>query len=156
MRKSLKILGVLFVVAILAVQGFRPDRSNPASDPALAITAQLNVPADVRAIIERSCYDCHSNRTVWPWYSSVSPFSWFVAGDVREGRRHLNFSEWGRYREGIRIAKLDMIVSEVNKGEMPLGKYLLLHGDAALSDAERELLCSWAGAVSDSLTALGR
>ncbi len=154
MKRLLKILGVLCIVAFLAIQAFRPDRSNPASDPALAITAQLNVPADVRAILERSCYDCHSNQTVWPWYSAVSPVSWLVADDVREGRRHLNFSEWGKYRQGIRIAKLDMIVSQVNKGNMPLGKYLLIHRNAALSEAEKDTLCSWAGAMSDSLTAL--
>lgn len=154
MKRFVKILGFLVIVAFLAIQAFRPDRTNPASDPALAITAQLNVPADVRTILERSCYDCHSNQTVWPWYSSVSPVSWLVADDVREGRRHLNFSEWGKYRAGIRIAKLDMLVSQVTKGNMPLGKYLLIHRNAALSDAERDLLCSWAGAMSDSLTAL--
>lgn len=154
MKRFAKIFGLLFIVAFLAVQAFRPDRSNPASDPALAITAQLTVPSDVRAILERSCYDCHSNQTVWPWYSSVSPVSWLVADDVREGRRHLNFSEWGKYRAGNRIAKLDMLVSQVTKGNMPLGKYLLIHRNATLSDAERDLLCSWAGAMSDSLTAL--
>jgi hypothetical protein len=154
MKRPLKIIGVLCIVAFLAIQGFRPDRSNPASDPASAITAQLNVPADVRAIIERSCYDCHSNQTVWPWYSAVSPASWLVADDVHEGRRHLNFSEWGKYKEAVRITKLDMIVSQVNKGNMPLGKYLLIHRNAVLSQAERDLLCSWAGAVSDSLSAL--
>lgn len=154
MKRFLKIFGVLCIAAFLASQAFRPDRRNPASDPALAITAQLNVPADVRAILQRSCYDCHSNNTVWPWYTEVSPVSWLVADDVKEGRRHMNFSEWGSYRQAIRVAKLDMIVSEVDKGEMPLRKYLLIHGDASLSEADRDLLCAWAGAVSDSLTAL--
>jgi hypothetical protein len=68
----------------------------------------------------------------------------------------LNFSEWGTYKPGKRIARLDMIVSEVDKGKMPLRKYLLLHGNAALSEADKDLLCSWAGAVSDSLTALSQ
>lgn len=154
MKRIAKILGMLAIVVFLAIQAFRPDRSNPASDPALAITAQLNVPADVRAILERSCYDCHSNRTAWPWYSAVSPLSWLVADDVHEARRHLNFSEWGKYKDDVRTTKLDMIASEVDKGDMPLGRYLLLHQNAALSKAERDLLSSWAGAVSDSLSAL--
>ena len=156
MKKFLKIFTMLGIVALLAIQAIRPERNNPASDPALAMTAQLNVPPDVRAILERSCYDCHSNQTVWPAYSAVSPVSWFVADDVKNGREHLNFSEWGTYKPGRRIAKLDMIVSEVDKGKMPLRKYLLLHGNAALSEADKDLLCSWAGAVSDSLTALSQ
>ncbi len=154
MKRLLKILGALCIVAIIAIQAFRPDRSNPASDPALAITTQLNVPADVRAILERSCYDCHSNRTAWPWYTAVSPVSWLVADDVHEARRHLNFSEWGKYKDDVRTTKLDMIASEVDKGDMPLGRYLLIHRNAALSKTERDLLSSWAGAVSDSLSAL--
>jgi Haem-binding domain len=156
MKKLLKILGVLIIAALLAIQAFRPERTNPVSDPVMAITAQLNVPPDVRTTLERSCYDCHSNQTIWPWYSAVNPVSWLVADDVTEGRRHLNFSEWGNYTPKRQIAKLDMIVSQVDKGEMPLGKYLLIHGNAALTDTDKDLLCTWANAVSDSLVARGQ
>ncbi len=153
MKNFLKIFIVLCVVTFLAIQGIRPERTNPASDPAMEITAVLSVPHDVRTILERSCYDCHSNRTVWPWYSAVSPASWLVTDDVQEGRRHLNFSEWGTYKPGKRINRLDMIVYEINREKMPLRKYLLIHRNAALSEADRDLLRTWAGAASDSLTA---
>ncbi len=154
MKRVLKILLAVCIAAFVAIQAVRPERSNPTSDPAMEITAQLNVPTDVRAILERSCYDCHSNRTVWPWYSAVSPFSWLVADDVKEGRRHMNFSEWGTYKEAKRINRLDMIVDLVNHGKMPLGKYVLIHRNAVLSEADKDLLTTWAGAASDSLTAL--
>jgi len=86
----------------------------------------------------------------------VSPVSWLVADDVKKGREHLNFSEWGIYTHGRQIAKLEMISSEIDKGRMPMAKYLLLHSNATLSEADKDLLCSWAEGASDSLTALGR
>ncbi len=85
---------VLFVAAVVAtvllvVAQFVPiETSNP------PVTADIGTPADVKGILERSCYDCHSNVTTWPWYSRVAPFSWLVAYDVAEAREHLNFSEW--------------------------------------------------------------
>ena len=152
MKRTLKILAATALALLVAIQFVRPDRSNPPTDPALALTAQPTVPAGVRAIIERSCYDCHSNQSRWPWYSEVAPVSWLVAEDVKEGRKELNFSEWGTYTRKRQIAKLDMIATEVDKGEMPLGSYLLLHRDAALSEAEKDLITGWAGDLSDSLS----
>ena len=77
----------------------------------------------------RVCFDCHSNQTVWPFYSKVAPISWFVAGHVNEGRENLNFSEWK--------AKFGKdIIEELEEKEMPLKSYLLLHPSAKLNDTE--------------------
>jgi len=156
MGKILKVGGIGLAVLLIVIQFYRPERLNPAVDPAGDISAQVPVPPAVRSILERSCFDCHSNRTRWPWYSNVAPASWLVARDVTEGRERLNFSEWGSYKQGKRVSRLEMMIAEVDKGEMPLNNYLLLHGEAALTEADKDTLCAWAEQLSDSLTAAGK
>jgi hypothetical protein len=152
MKKRLKIAGIALLLVLVAVQFIRPDRNNPPNDPNQEIGAIFPVPGPVQQILDRSCIDCHSNRTRWPWYSSIAPISWVVASDVKEGREHMNFSEWGTYNRGRIISRLDMIVSQVDKGDMPLPGYLLLHRDARLTEEQKDTLCSWAERSSDSLT----
>jgi hypothetical protein len=129
---------VLGVVGLLAAIQLAPvDRSNP--------PVEAEVPADpnVRAILRRACYDCHSNETVWPWYSRVAPFSWLVARDVREGRRELNFSTWNQYTTKQQIKKLKESWEEVAEGEMPPWFYLPVHRDAVLPPEDRAALRQW-------------
>jgi hypothetical protein len=95
-------------------------------------------------MLKHSCMDCHSNRTVWPWYSYVAPMSWLVERDVRRGRDHLNFSEWDRYTFKQREKLLADVASAVKNREMPLPQYTLVHRDAKLSDADTDLLYGWA------------
>lgn len=155
MKTILKIVALLIGAGLVAMQFIaRPDRTNPGEDPRVALSSRLNVPADVQAILDRSCNDCHSHTTRWPWYTAVAPASWIVADHVEEGRRHLNFSTWGTYSVKRQAAKLEMIAIEVDKGSMPLKGYLLLHGEAALSEADKDRLCEWAAVTTDSL--LGR
>jgi hypothetical protein len=156
MGKILKVGGIGLAVLLVVIQFFRPERSNPAVDSAGDLTAQMSVPPAVRSILERSCYDCHSNKTRWPWYTNVAPVSWLVVHDVDEGRERLNFSEWGSYKQGKRVSRLDMMITEVDKGEMPLKNYLLMHGEAVLTEADKDTLCAWAERLSDSLTAAGK
>lgn len=87
-----------------------------------------------RELAQRACFDCHSNETVWPWYSNIAPVSWLVQHDVDEGRQYLNFSDWARARE---VDELGVVVSE---GEMPPSTFLIMHGEARLTDAERAAL----------------
>jgi hypothetical protein len=103
------------------------------------------MPTEVRSILERSCYDCHSNRTRWPWYSRVAPVSWFVARHVAEGREHLNFTEWDRMSPEDQAKAMEEIGETVTEGEMPLASYLLAHPEAALSEQDQTLLRQWAG-----------
>jgi hypothetical protein len=154
MKKILKIGGGIAVLACVAIQLIRPERTNPVADPQLAVDRQMPVPAQVLAVFERSCYDCHSNQTRWPWYSNIAPVSWLVAKDVKDGRRHLNFSEWGSYNQKRRATKLGDISDEVDRGDMPDSKYLIIHRDAVLSAAEKDLLVAWAGRAADSVKAL--
>ena len=126
------------VALLVAVQLVPVDRSNP------VVQSDIDAPADVEAILRRSCYDCHSHETVWPWYSRVAPVSWLVAHDVEEGRGHLNFSEWPVTDFEDRESELRDIADEIAKGEMPLGIYLVMHREARLSEAESRLLVDWA------------
>ena len=89
------------------------------------------------ALAQRACFDCHSNETTWPWYSNIAPVSWLVQHDVEEGRQTVNFSDWGRGREGERPGELAEVI---NEGEMPMPMFLLTHADARLTDAERVAL----------------
>jgi Haem-binding domain len=153
--KAKRILTASLATLILVgggIQLIRPDRENPPVDPSKDLLALSAAPEQIQAILRRSCYDCHSNQTRWPWYSAIAPVSWLTTRDVREGRKHMNFSEWGTYPRGRQISKLESIGSEVDKGEMPLEIYLLLHRDAALSKEEKDTLLAWVYAMSDSLT----
>jgi hypothetical protein len=122
----------------LAIQFVPVTRSNPPETAALVAE-----PAMV-ALLERSCMDCHSNRTRWPWYSYVAPVSWLVAHDVEEGREHLNFSSWGSMSPAEQAEMAHECVEEVEKGKMPMDIYTWTHGDAVLSQQDQELLRSWA------------
>lgn len=149
MAKTFKVAGIIFVAVLLLIQLIRPDKTNPPENPAETVYAHLTVPPNVHSILERSCFDCHSNRTRWPWYSNVAPISWMLANDVREGRRHLNFSAWGSYKPKRIAGLLDRINSEVDKGEMPLWEYLLIHRDASLTEEQKDSLCNWAATMGD-------
>jgi cytochrome c551/c552 len=118
------------------------------------LQAKLQVPADVDAILKRSCYDCHSFETRWPWYSNVAPASWLLADDVSEGREHMNFSDWAQYDEDDAEDLFEDIAKEVRKGGMPLSSYTMLHSDAVLSEEDKRKLIDWAQAEHRRLKSL--
>ncbi|MGA7616041.1 MAG: heme-binding domain-containing protein [Thermoanaerobaculia bacterium] len=141
--KIVKVVLALVVVFVL-IQFIRPVRSNPPVDQVKSHPAKLQVPAPVASILARSCNDCHSSLTHWPWYSRVAPVSWLVAHDVSEGRGELSFSEWGGYPDQKLAKKLDAICREVRSGDMPPATYLPMHRSARLSETDRTILCDWA------------
>lgn len=104
----------------------------------------LPMPAEVKALFARSCKDCHSNQTVWPWYSYVAPVSWMVEQDVSRGRDRMNLSLWPQYSFRQKSDLLADIASAVKNHEMPLPRYVLIHHDAKLSEAEADIFYRWA------------
>lgn len=138
MKKWLPIFVLGLGVIFIAIQFVPVKKINP------PVTGEIPAPAEVKSILERSCYDCHSNQTDWPWYGYIAPVSWLVASDVSEGRRHLNFSEWDSYSTDKRNKKLAKIVEEVKEGEMPLRMYAMMHPRAKLSSADIGILKTWA------------
>ena len=136
MKKTLLRLALIIIALIILIQLYRPERYTTTEITSDDVTNVLNVPDNVQKIIKRSCYDCHSNHTKWPWYSAVAPVSWFVISDVSRGRSKMNFSEWGKYSITKQGIKLDNICDEISEGDMPLKQYLYLHKDAVLSKEE--------------------
>jgi reactive intermediate/imine deaminase len=135
-------MGIVVVVA--AAQFIRPDRTNPPTVPDQAWDEAGQVPADVVATLKRGCYDCHSNTTIWPWYTNVTPVSWMIAGHVTAARVKLNFSTWTTLPPARRVKTLDQIQREVTSGDMPLASYLLIHRNAKLSADDVQVVSTWA------------
>jgi cytochrome c551/c552 len=140
--KWFKRIALALVILLVVAQVIRPARTNPPIDP----RKELQAPRPVMDIVQRSCNDCHSNRTVWPWYSQIAPVSWLLADDVNDGRKEVNFSEWTTLTPTRHARKLKEICEQVEKHEMPLKIYIPLHPAAKLSDADRKTLCDWAKA----------
>lgn len=125
---------------LVLIQLVRPAQTNP------PVTGLIQAPPEVMTLLKRSCWDCHSNESIWPWYAQVAPMSWLVTKDVNDGRKHLNFSEWQGYEEGRKLKKLEEIAEEVGEGEMPLAIYVPMHPEAKLTEAEKKVLVDWAKA----------
>lgn len=151
--KVFKWLVIAIVVVFIGIQFVRPARTNPASDPAQSIHAHLQVTPEVSAILDRSCQDCHSNSTRWPWYCNVAPASWFLIDHVNEGREHLNLSEWGRLDKRRADKRLEEICEQVSDKEMPIESYTWIHRSAKLSDADIKTLCDWTKGERERLAA---
>ena len=152
MRKTLKWIAIGLVALFLAAQVYQPDRSNPPVDESKTIFTSLNVPPDVKAVLDRSCTDCHSNNTTWPWYSHVAPMSWLVARDVKDGRSSMNFSVWGTYKRTRQSGKLDDISEQLSTDKMPLKPYRIMHPNSALSKEETDRVSRWAEKERDRLS----
>ena len=143
MRLWAKRIGLATLVLLVAVQFIPVNRSNPRVDASRTIYASLPVPADVKAVFERSCKNCHSDETSWPWYSYVAPVSWVVARDVHRARKTMNLSEWGDYSSNKKTDKLEEICEQVANGDMPDRKYMLIHRRAGPTAKERDVVCQW-------------
>jgi len=144
-----RLILVALVVFVL-VQFVGPARANPPVDPNRAITKHIAVPADVKTLLDRGCWNCHSNQTNWPAYAYVAPISWNVITHVNDGRGSLNFTDWPESPEEA-ADLLDATCDEVKKGTMPMPQYTWLHPEAKLTDAERKRLCDWANAAAGEL-----
>ena len=108
------------------------------------ILVNNEISQEVSDILKTACYDCHSNETSYPWYSYITPVSWFLFEHIEHGREELNFSEWSALRKSRKVRKLNEIGEEVSEGEMPLGSYLIMHSDADLSEEQRKMITDWA------------
>lgn len=147
-RTILPLIGVL-----LLIQVFRPARTNPPVDANREIHSNLAVEPAVASLLARSCNDCHSNRTVWPWYSGVAPASWLVVSDVNRGRKALNLSEWSTYKSETQQKHLAEVCKAVSEGEMPVLPYKLMHRHATLTKADVATVCEWTRSNRQPLSA---
>ena len=151
MKKILKIIVIVVALTFIAIQFIRPDFANPPVVQGQTLEETVQVPENVQAILKRSCNDCHSNTTVYPWYSHIQPSAWFLKDHIAEGRRELNFSEWKTYEAKKQRRKLAEVCEEVQAKAMPLPSYLWIHWDAQLTEAEIKTLCDWTDAEREKI-----
>lgn len=151
MKRALKITVIILFAGFVVMQFFRPDLSNPQINDGETLEAAGRIPENVAVILRRSCSDCHTNKTVYPWYAQIAPLSWYLARHIDDGRRKLNFSLWNTYETRRKRRKLDEICEQARAGLMPLPSYLWIHRKAKLSEEEIETLCDWAENESERL-----
>lgn len=154
--RVLKWIVIVLAVVFVGIQFVRPARTNPAIDASRTIEANSQMTPEVASILDRSCRDCHSNKTIWPWYTNVAPVSWWLSNHVNEGRQNLNFSDWARLPPDRQDRKLRQICDEIEDGVMPLSSYLPMHPAARLSEQDKKTLCDWTDAERERLAAKPR
>jgi cytochrome c551/c552 len=142
MRLSARNILITLAVLFIVIQFVPVSRTNPPADPAAAFRATRPSGDRAAAVLDRSCGDCHSNATVWPWYSHVAPVSWLLYRDVSEGRRHLNLSDFRNYDDARQERRLMEICEQAKSGDMPPWFYLPMHPNAKLQPGDVEALCS--------------
>ncbi len=140
--RILKYAGLAVLVLLILGQFAQPDRTSAPENPAATFEAVAKPRPPVAAIVKRACQDCHSYNTVWPWYSRIAPVSWMIADHIKEGRSHLNLSEWSIYSPEMSRLRLKEACAEVKKGDMPIWSYRLIHPEARLSTEDVDTLCS--------------
>ncbi|MBS1666491.1 heme-binding domain-containing protein [Chitinophaga defluvii] len=143
------ILGL--IVVLIGIQFFQPLRNQSGEVTDMHIEKVYAVPQNVKAILQISCYDCHSNNTRYPWYSRIQPGAWYMAGHIKEGKEELNFSDFGTYSTRKQRNKFRAMSNQIRDGKMPLSSYTLIHRNAVLTQEEKQVLMKWFDAMADSL-----
>ncbi len=143
MKKKLKIVGIVLLVALIAIQFIPMDKTNPESDPSQDIFQKFDADEALMTKIKDACYDCHSNHTEYPWYTRVQPVGWWIKGHINGGRKHLNFSEFVAYSDKKAKHKLEECIEYTEKKWMPLSSFTWTHSEAKLTELERSTMVTW-------------
>ena len=151
MKRIVKIIGIVLITIFIIIQIIPRDHNENAAIPVNDITKIYTVPVNVGAILKKSCYDCHSDHTAYPWYAQLQPFRFMLDRHIREGKAELNFSEFGTYSSRKQRSKLRAIGESLEEGSMPLSSYTLIHRNAILTKEDKALLMNWAKITTDSL-----
>lgn len=141
--KQTKKIILVSLVVLIGIQFIRPSRRTPKVDPNSGFIALTATPPETAKLIKTACYDCHSYETKYPWYANVAPVSWWMSNHIHDGRKHLNFSEWGMYPNKKRVNKMEDAAEEVSEGHMPISSYTWVHAGARLTDEQRQSLASY-------------
>ena len=151
MGKTKKGLIVLLSILIV-IQFVQPARNQCLQASTSGIATIINVPENVQAILQRSCYDCHSNNTRYPWYAAIQPGSWWMASHIDEAKEELNFDGFASYSKRRQLSKLKAMQGAIEDESMPLPSYTLIHRDANLSQQDQKLLKNWIEVSRDEIS----
>ncbi len=152
-KKILKRVFQVLLLAFIIIQFFRPEKNKAEGISNNDISKLYPVPEDVGSILKTSCYDCHSNNTVYPWYANVQPVAWWIGDHIEHAKKDLDFSEFTTYSIRRQYRKLEEVNDLVKKNEMPLDSYLWIHKDAKLSDGQKLIIANWVSSLRDSIKA---
>ena len=142
--KILKKILIGLLVVFIAIQFYRPEKNISKENDIAAFMQETNPPEEVRTILKTTCFDCHSNNTVYPWYDNIAPVSFWLADHIEEGKSELNFSEWATYSDKKKDHKLEELYEETEKRSMPLKEYTWTHEGARLTQAQIDAVVKWA------------
>ena len=151
MKRGIKLAALLIIAILIILQFFQPEKNQGSISQESDLIVVASVPDSLSKILIASCYDCHSNRTEYPWYNRISPVSWYLYKHVREGKEGLNLSEFGNLSKAEKIGALSDLYDAIEAGSMPLQSYMLIHRDARMSQEEIDALLDWADQMSLSL-----
>ena len=151
MKKILKLIGLGLLILLIGIQFIRPPKNQQQGISANHISRQFPIPGDVEPILEKACYDCHTNNSRYPWYYNRQPVGIWMNGHIKEAKGHLNLSEFTDKRPRVQFHKMEEIIEMVKEKAMPIASYKWTHKDARLTVAERSKLIEWAGSVMDTL-----
>jgi hypothetical protein len=149
----IKKIALVLLAILVIIQFIRPERNTSTEIAATDISKHFTVPEPVQAILNRSCNDCHSNNTDYPWYTNIQPVGWWLQNHVNDGKKELNFSEFGNYPAKRQHHKLEEVAEQVKEGHMPLNSYLWMHGDAKLNEADKKVLLDWSQSLGTEIAA---
>jgi len=149
--KIVKIIALILLVGFVGIQFVPTDLNQSDTVPKTDFLLVNNTQENISALLQESCYDCHSNNTEYPWYNKVQPVGWFLEDHINEGKEELNFNEWDAYSNRRKNSKLKSIISQVKDDEMPLASYTLIHKDAKLSNSEKTLIIDYMRNLKETL-----
>ena len=152
MKKEIRIAGIAVMVILVLIQFYHPAH-NLSNDMTHDISTVYPMPDSVQTILKTACYDCHSNRTEYPWYANIQPVASWLGHHVDEGKDELNFSEFSSYSPRRQFHKLDKIIHELDEHDMPLASYTIIHRNAVITSSQQMIISNWANAIRDSMKA---
>lgn len=147
--KLVKRILVVLLIALVLLQFWRPKKNTSTENVVAAFELETIPGPEVTTILEKKCYDCHSNNTVYPWYAEVAPISLWIDGHIEEGKEHFNLSDWASWSLEKKDHKMDELIEEVEEGHMPEDAYTLIHGN--LTQDEKTQLITWGEKVRSEL-----
>ncbi|MBT32979.1 MAG: cytochrome C [Thalassobius sp.] len=149
-----KKIGIVIVAILVIIQFFRPEK-NDSDVQTASVATKYQLPDDVDQILSVACYDCHSNKTKYPWYANIQPVGWWLNGHINDGKRHLNFSEFTNAPIAIQNHKFEETAEVIEHNEMPLDSYTAMgfHKEANLTEEQKTTLINWAQSQMDFLEA---
>ncbi|HRO09394.1 MAG TPA: heme-binding domain-containing protein [Saprospiraceae bacterium] len=152
-QKNFKKIVVALVTILIIIQFIGVEKNTSTVSSENAIDKHYSIPANVQTLLKTSCYDCHSNNTVYPWYNNIQPVKWWVGKHINDGKKELNFDEFNTYTEKKKLHKLDEVIETIKDNEMPLKSYTIIHNDAKLSPTDKVAIEKWVNDLKNQISA---